>query len=107
MIEARVSKSHYEWEGNTPMVSVHDTEYLTREMRFAMAIAERWAMVSATPAGEDSAGRQKLKHMPEADVIERAFCIAQLAFERGRKLGWVVNLPTVAEMEAQVKEEQA
>ena len=105
MIETVVSKSRYEWE-NGAHLGLHDTEHLTAEMRFAMNIAERWAMVSATPDGEDSAGRQQMKHMPETEVIERAFTIARLAFERGRRLGWVVPLPTMAEIKEQLKEEE-
>ena len=58
-------------------------------------------MVAAQDDGEDSAGRHKLKLMSPEDVIDRAFKTAELACAKAVGLGWFVDNPTYAELEAQ------
>lgn len=48
----------------------------------AFTIMEKWAMVSGKPGVEDSAGRQTIELLPVAEVIDRAFCLADAFMER-------------------------
>ena len=106
-IEAIVTKSRYAWEGDTPHLGIHDTEQLTKELYFALAIIERWALVAAEPDGEDSAGRQRLMLPSEEALVARAFKIARLTFEHARRNGLVVSLPTMDEMREEVEARKA
>ncbi len=104
MIDIDVARNRFERESQSPDLQVLETEYLKPEMRFALGILERWAMVSAEPNGEDSAGRQCLKLMDEKVLVDRAFKIPRLAFAYGRSNGLTVVLPTMEEMRKQLEE---
>lgn len=82
---------HFE---SRPIISAWDTEILNREGALAAALIERWGLVMGTPDGEDSAGRQQLKLMPPADLVERACDTAAKTMEAFRARGWVTLAPT-------------
>lgn len=90
-------------DDKTPRMVIHRTELPTDEARFAMAILERWAMVQAKESGEDSAGRAKLSLMPVNETVERACNIAEGAFVTFRKRGWMLDVPSLDEMEEQIE----
>lgn len=83
---------------------VHDTESLTAEARFAADILVRWAMVQGQAGGEDSAGRAKIDLMPIGETVERACDIAALAFSEFKGRGWLMDIPTLDGLEAEMEE---
>jgi hypothetical protein len=74
-------------------------KFLTREARLAMALIQRWGMVTCLPDGEDSAGRAKFTIMPPRDVVNRACEVAERAIQRFNDCGWMVDLPSSEEAE--------
>lgn len=77
---------------------VHETEILNQEARIALALIERWGMVTAEEGGEDSAGRARLRKTTPEEVVDRACSIANGAMDEFRKRGWVVAGPDVSEL---------
>jgi hypothetical protein len=66
------------------------------EARFAIELMIRMALASATPDGEDSAGRQKLRLATPNEIVERACDIASAAFAGFEKREWLAKLPPPA-----------
>lgn len=89
-----------------PGVYLHSRRAPTEEARLAMAILEKWAMVQGEPDGEDSAGRSKLGLMPVKKVVSRACDIAGTAMDEFRKRGWLVGIPSLDELEDEIKERE-
>jgi len=48
---------------------------LALRARMAWELVSRFALISAQPDGEDTAGRQKLNLLPPTDVVSRCFAI--------------------------------
>lgn len=84
-----------------PNLALSNKQVPDDRARFAMAIIERWALVSATPDGEDSAGRQKLKLTPEPEIVKRAFALADLAWQETLSRDWFIDIPESAYEEAE------
>ena len=80
-------------------VPVHTLSHARRELapeaRFAMSCIERWGMVAARPAGEDTAGRQKLEVSTPAEVVARACEMSRRAFAAFEEHGWILDLPSM------------
>lgn len=55
----------------------------------AAEMVNRWGMVAAEPAGEDSAGRAKLRLATPAELVDRAVRVAELLFDELVKRGHV------------------
>lgn len=81
-----------------PKLILHARIQPTHEAVFAMQCIERWALVSATPDGEDSAGRQKLRRLTTTELVTEACEAAKVAFEMFRERGWLVDIPAWAEL---------
>ena len=73
----------------------HETELPTMEAALAFYLLEKWGMVTAADAGEDSGGRQKIKLLPVKETVKRAFDMAEMAYEEMRKRKLFVALPDV------------
>jgi len=101
MIETKVIKEKYSDE---PRIYKHDTEILTQQAKLVLDFIEKWGMVAAIDAGEDSAGRQKIGLMPEDEVVTRAINMAEIAWARLDDMGLIHKLPGIVEMEAEVAE---
>ena len=95
--EAKVYKQKYT---HRPEPMIHNTEHLTPEGAFMMALVERWGMVMATDDGEDSAGRKKSRIMTEDELITRTANIADLAYKVARENEWTITVPSISEMDA-------
>lgn len=67
------------------------------EARFAMAMIDRWGMVTAKDGGEDSAGRAKLVEMPVEELVVKACDTSSKAFEVFKERGWLLEVPTIDE----------
>jgi len=80
-------------------VTVYDREEFEREARMAVILIERWGMIAATPDGEDSAGRQRLRLQTPDELVDRAFTVAALTFKKARDKGFVHLSPELPEPE--------
>jgi hypothetical protein len=94
------------YPNSLPRVLHHITESPTSEARFAMAILERWAMVSAREDGEDSSGRQKLRLLPVEEVVNRACDIAETAYGVFRARDWMLTVPTIEDINEAVSKRE-
>lgn len=61
--------------------------------RIAMDLAKHLSMVAATPDGEDTAGRQKLRLLSPEEVGARACEIARELVNQFEERGWLTQLP--------------
>ncbi len=91
---------------NMPRALVHTRQFLSDEAKFMMAIIERWAMVAATPDGEDSAGRAKLGHLPIEEMVVRAAEVAERLFKELETRGWLIQIPSLDQCEENIKERE-
>src|SRR5687767_8846104 len=80
------------WKGGTD-VAICRTEVPNEQGELARDLISRFAIIAATPDGEDSSGRQKLRLMTEEECVDRAVHIAALAWEEFRERGWIVDIP--------------
>jgi hypothetical protein len=87
-----------------PAMTVHQTEVACDTARMAFELISRWGMVAATPAGEDSAGRQRLRLQTPSELVDRAFVVADLAFHEARRRGLMVRTPVAELMRAREQE---
>ena len=86
-IELIVKKETHRFEEQGVML--HDTEIMSQEARAVLSFLEKWGMVAAEDAGEDSAGRARLRLLSEREVVDRAMSMARHAFADLRREGWL------------------
>jgi len=84
----------------------HYHEQGTPEAGFAMRLLERISANYFSISGEDSAGRQAVSILPPKEVVARVCDTADEAFKEFRVRGWMIDVPTLAELEDQIKEEE-
>lgn len=72
---------------------------------FAMALLERWGMVTASPDGEDSAGRQKIRSRDADETVKLACEISDRAFAAFADRGWLLNAGSLARALRELSEE--
>ena len=65
--------------------------------KFAMQCVERWAMVAATPEGEDSAGRAMLRRLTPDELVEHAMNVSEKLCDAMSDRGWFVEIPSLEE----------
>jgi hypothetical protein len=88
-------------------VTIYQTEVPNAEAQFAMALVERFGLVAGAPDGEDSTGRQKLQVLPVAEVVARAFDLSRATFDAAREAGWMVQVPDLNDINADVDADRA
>lgn len=79
-------------------IMTHERDLPSWEARLACTLVEKWGMIAAVDAGEDSAGRAKGRLMDPAEVVARACNIAEMTAAECRRRGWVDQLPPIAEL---------
>lgn len=87
-------------------IAQHPRVAIGPEANFALACIERWAMVAAELDGEDSAGRAKLRRMSPDEVVAHACDCAAKAFAAFKDRGWVIDVPSMAELAEAVKDQE-
>jgi len=92
MIETRFNTKYGE-----SSVTLHETEIAEQEAKLAFSLLERWGMVAASPDGEDSAGRQKLRLSTPEELVGRAFTVAKIAVDHARDNGLMHNMGSLPE----------
>ena len=80
------------YHGGTDVAFVQ-TEAPNEKAQFAMELMRHLAIAAATPDGEDSAGRARLRLMTPEEVAQRGAQIADYAFEIFTERGWMVDAP--------------
>jgi len=75
----------------------HETEQLEQTAKLAFDLVGRWGPVAATPDGEDSSGRAKLRLQTPEELVQRAFGCAELAMAYARTHGHVAIMPDIEE----------
>ncbi len=70
-------------------IVLHQRRMVDQRASFAMQLMERWGMVAATPDGDDSSGRQKMRHLDPDEVARFACETSQFAFAEFEKRGWI------------------
>lgn len=83
---------HKSYKGRTEIV-ICQTEIPHPQAQLAGELMRHLAIVAAVPDGVDDAGRQKVRLMTEAEVVERATKIADLAWAEYRKRNWLLDVP--------------
>ena len=97
---------YYREYGRPFGLKIHEREWPSQKARFAMAMIERWGMVSGMMDGEDSAGRAKVRLASVDEVVERAVEASEKAFEAFRSKGWIEDLASVDEIGDILKEQE-
>ena len=85
-------------------VTVYRRKALDLTGELAYRLLERFAVVAAQPAGEDTAGRQALRLMPPEEIVQRSFQIARAFMAEADRMGNFIALPDLEEM---VEEDKA
>jgi len=96
MLESKIKER---FKTDEKSVLMTDNENLEQEAKAALSFIERWGMVAAADGGEDSAGRAKLRLMTPDELVERAFAIAHIAFDKARSRELVHRTPSLSELE--------
>lgn len=81
--------------------AIHPSEQANFEADMALRFIERWAMVAATPDGEDDAGRQKLRRLTPRELVDHACATAKMLYEEFESRGWLIEIPPLDEAERQ------
>lgn len=87
-------------------VVIHEREHPSFEARIAVDLCERWGMVAATPDGEDSAGRAKVRNLTPREMVTRACDTASALVAEFRDRGWMTPLPSLADVRAEAQAQQ-
>jgi hypothetical protein len=90
-----------------PMVTIHALEHPIAEARYAMQLAERFALIAADDDGEDSAGRQKLRLSTPEEVVDRACKIAHLMYVEIRDRNWMLPVEDYATVQKMLEVKRA
>jgi hypothetical protein len=88
-------------------VAILNREHPLWKARLATTLLERWGPVLAAADGEDSTGRQKIRDLSPEEIVAKACEIADLSVDEFRSRGWVIGLPSLAEVEAHDKTDKA
>lgn len=72
---------------------LYRTVETTTVAKMAIEMCSRWGMVAATPDGEDTAGRQRLRSLEPDELADKACRTAQALWMRFERLGWLVAIP--------------
>lgn len=79
---------------------VHARKLTLPRAEFALKLVERWGMVMAEVDGEDSAGRAKLRTLTADEVVSRAVAAADAVYAEIERRGWMVDLPSYADVQS-------
>ena len=85
---------------------VLEKKHNNQKARFAMALMEKWGMVTGEVDGEDSAGRQKARRMTPDEVATYACDLAAAAFGHFEERGWLLDTSDFAQEMAKSRAER-
>ena len=93
-----IEKSSVVSMSNDGHIAISAIETPDQTARMAFALIERWGAVAAEADGEDSTGRAKLKLQSPADLVKRAFDIAEAAIAEAKKRGLTINVEVMMDL---------
>lgn len=91
---------------NRPAVRVHWRQMPNRRADFAMRMMEKFGLLLADAAGEDSAGRQKGRRLSPKECAELAVETSDHLFNEMETRGWFTELPSLDEIEDIIEERE-
>lgn len=71
----------------------HQTRTPYTVAKLAMSLVERWGLVACETDGEDTGGRQKLRRMAPAELVQTACDTAALLWQELEKRDWLLEIP--------------
>lgn len=83
----------FEHDYNVKLPRVTWASFGRPEAQAVIALLEQWGMVAATPDGEDSTGRARLRLSTPEEMVDRAIETVRLAFLKMDELDWFVRVP--------------
>lgn len=72
---------------------LHEHMQLDTQARIVIDLVTRWGLVAATPDGEDSTGRAKLRLATPEELVDRAMKTTDLLVEALKKGDHILMLP--------------
>ena len=91
--EGVLARVENKYSATKKATQVYHTRVMTSRAQAISAMVERWGMVAAVPDGEDAAGRQRLRLMTPAELVERATDTVDLMFGYFDAAGLFVEIP--------------
>jgi hypothetical protein len=94
-------------EGYTGLIraQVHSNLCHTIKSEMAYNLIKYWATVAATPDGEDSSGRQKLRLQTPEELVAKSFDVTEKFFAEATRRNWIHNFPGYIELDAALSAE--
>lgn len=92
-VQNRVHVSKFDPVKATYDEGIHSTRMFYSVADMAVEFAKHFAIVAATPDGEDSAGRAKLRLSTPAEVVQRSCDIAEGLWNEFESRGWMFEVP--------------
>jgi hypothetical protein len=89
----RVDGKHVRFEANYDGYRIVNKSIVTGPGAMASELTTKWGMVAAEIDGEDSAGRSKARLQTPGELIERAFTVAQMFWDKARERGMLEDVP--------------
>lgn len=86
---AVLTGAEYDWQ----VPKIVPLEVQDPIVTLAISMIERWGMIAGVEAGEDSAGRAKIRLATPEELVERAFTTATLVDAEARKRGLIYAAP--------------
>ncbi len=77
-----------------PRITCCHQTAMTMKGDMAWELIKRFGLIAGDPTGEDSSGRAIMRAMDTTEVVARACCIAETAWNEFEKRGWLQALPT-------------
>ena len=68
---------------------------------FAREIIGRFALVSGSPDGEDSAGRARLRKETATEIVDFACDVAERSYNEFEKRGWLEQVPSFEDIKVE------
>lgn len=90
-----------------PLEAQSLTHYKTQpdpRAEFAQRLIERWGLVVSEDGGEDSQGRAKMRRSTPEEIVKAACDTAEKAIDEFEKRGWIIDIPSIEELDNTIKE---
>ena len=86
-------------------ILTHDTEVLGVRAKVCMSLIDRWGLIAGKLDGEDSTGRAQYGLQTVDELVDRAIQTVDKAFAAFQEKDWLINAPTMEEMNTMFKED--
>ena len=87
-----------------PALQTHNRQMLKSEGEFARAMIQTGMIAGIVE--KKGKGGETMRLLTPAEVVERACTLSALAYAEFRKRGWIVSLPSLAEMRQELADKE-